>query len=127
MLCTGIALHALWQARDDMDNAVNNKMYRYNLIQDMRSAARDMSVAVRNIALLSDAKEKQTEWERVQNQKANYLAKREKLVSSMSQNVSAEGKNALENLLAKDDQALNLITMAGQKAMQSDQAATIDY
>lgn len=127
VLCTGIALHALWQARDDMDNAVNNKMYRYNLIQDMRSAARDMSVAVRNIALLSDAKEKQTEWERVQNQKANYLAKREKLVSSMSQNVSAEGKNALENLLAKDDQALNLITMAGQKAMQSDQAATIDY
>ncbi len=94
VLCTGIALHALWQARDDMDNAVNNKMYRYNLIQDMRSAARDMSVAVRNIALLSDAKEKQTEWERVQNQKANYLAKREKLVSSMSQNVSAEGKNA---------------------------------
>ncbi len=63
----------------------------------------------------------------MQNQKANYLAKREKLVSSMSQNVSAEGKNALENLLAKDDQALNLITMAGQKAMQSDQAATIDY
>lgn len=27
LLCTGIALHALLKARDDMDNAVNNKMY----------------------------------------------------------------------------------------------------
>lgn len=69
LLCTGIALHALLKARDDMDNAVNNKMYRYNLIQDMRSSARDISVAVRNIALLTDEKEKQPEWDRLMAQK----------------------------------------------------------
>jgi len=127
LLCTGTAIHALWQARDDMDNAVNNKMYRYNLIQDMRSAARDMSVAVRNIALLNEQKEKQPEWDRLVAQKAKYMQNREKLVTSMAQNVSDEGKNALKNLRATDDAALNLLMTAGQKAMGASQPGTVDY
>lgn len=127
LLCAGTALHALWQARDDMENAVNNKIYRYELIQDMRSAARDMAVAVRNIALLQEQKEKQPEWDRMVTQKAKYIQNREKLITSMSHNVSAEGKNALKALLTTDDTALSLLMTAGKKAMVASQAETVDY
>lgn len=110
-----------------MENAVNNKIYRYELIQDMRSAARDMAVAVRNIALLQEQKEKQPEWDRMVTQKAKYIQNREKLITSMSHNVSAEGKNALKDLLTTDDTALSLLMTAGNKAMVASQAETVDY
>jgi len=127
LLCSGIALHALWQARDDMDNAVTNKMYRYDLIQDMRGSARDMAIAVRNIALLSDADQKQVERKRLNVQKGNYLEKREQLVESMSRNVSAAGSNALKALLAVDEAALNTLTDAGKIAMDNRQQETVTF
>ena len=85
LLCTGTALHALWQARDDMENAVNNKIYRYELIQNMRNSARDMAVAVRNIALLNEQNDRRPEWDRMVAQKAIYIQNRDKLTASMSQ------------------------------------------
>ncbi|WP_370423196.1 methyl-accepting chemotaxis protein (plasmid) [Pantoea vagans] len=127
LLCTGTALHALWQARDDMENAVNNKIYRYELIQNMRNAARDMAVAVRNIALLNEQNDRQPEWDRMVAQKAIYIQNRDKLTASMSQNVSAEGKSALENLTSTDESALSLLMTAGRKAMEAPQSETVDY
>lgn len=127
LLCTGTALHALWQARDDMENAVNNKIYRYELIQNMRNAARDMAVAVRNIALLNEQNDRQPEWDRMVAQKAIYIQNRDKLTASMSQNVSAEGKSALENLTSTDESALSLLMTASRKAMEAPQSETVDY
>lgn len=127
LLCSATALHALWQARDNIDNTVNNKMQRYYLIENMRSVAQDISVTVRNIALLDQAKEKEAEWGRMQVQKSKYIENQEKLISSMSQNVSAEGKNALENLLAKDNAALTLLMKGGQKALDDSHSETVDY
>jgi len=127
LLCSGVALHALWQARDDMDNAVNNKMYRYELIQDMRGAARDMAIAVRNIALLNDAAQKQPEWSRVKAQKAYYLQKRAQLAASMAHNVSDAGKTALGTLLAVDGAALNTLTDAGNIAMGDRPEKTVAF
>jgi len=37
-----------------MENAVNVKMKKYQIILDMRGALRDMAIAVRNLALFSD-------------------------------------------------------------------------
>ncbi len=120
-------MHALLQARDDMDNTVSKKIYRLDLIQDMRNNSGDMSVAIRNIALLTDTKEKQTELKRIVIQKAQYYANRENLVKSMSLNVSPEGKRGLDNLLKVDDFTIKLLTSAGQNAMKVTQAKTIDY
>ncbi|WP_442797142.1 methyl-accepting chemotaxis protein [Pantoea vagans] len=127
LFCTGTALHALWQARDDMENAVNNKIYRYELIQNMRNAARDMAIAVRNIALLNEQNDRQPEWDRMVAQKALYIQNRDKLTASMSQNVSAEGKSALENLTSTDESVLSLLMTAGRKAMEAPQSETVDY
>lgn len=65
ILCTGISLHALWQARDGMNDTVNNKMKRYTLVLDMRGGLRDTAIAVRNLALLSDPAQMQPEWQRL--------------------------------------------------------------
>lgn len=54
ILCTGIAVHALWQAKEGMNDTVNVKMKRFALVLEMRSSLRDMAIAVRNLALLSD-------------------------------------------------------------------------
>jgi len=127
LLCAGVALHALLQAREDMDNTVSKKIYRLNLVQDMRNNSRDMSVAVRNIALLTDPKEKEAELERIVSQKAQYYANRENLVKSMLQNASPEGKHALDNLLKVDDSTIKMLTSAGQNAMKVTPAETADY
>ena len=54
IICTGIALNALSRASDGMDDAVNVKMKKYQLVLDMRGSLRDMAIAVRNIALFTD-------------------------------------------------------------------------
>jgi len=127
LLCTGVALHALLQAREDMDNTVSKKIYRLNLVQEMRNNSRDLSVAVRNIALFTDPKEKQAELARIVSQKTQYYENRENLVKSMSQNVSPEGKRALDNLLKVDDSTIKMLTSAGQNATKVSQAETVDY
>lgn len=73
MLCTGIALHALWQAREGMDDTVDVKMKRFALVLDMRSGVRDMAIAVRNLALLSDPAQMQPEWQRLASQREAYI------------------------------------------------------
>lgn len=50
ILCSGIAVHALWQAREGMNDAVDVKMKRFALVVDMRNGVRDMAIAVRNLA-----------------------------------------------------------------------------
>ncbi|KKW49253.1 chemotaxis protein [Pantoea ananatis] len=127
LLCAGVALHALLQAREDMENTVSIKIQRLNIIQDMRNSSRDMSVAVRNIALLNDPVEKQQEWDRMVIQKKQYYEYREDLVKSMSQNVTPEGEIALNNLLRVDDATLNMLILAGQKAMKASDTEIIDY
>lgn len=61
VICTGTALHALNEAERGMNDAVNNKMKRFSIVLDMRGDIRDMAIAVRNLALLSDPKEMQPE------------------------------------------------------------------
>ncbi len=56
ILCTGIAHQALHHAREGMDDTVNIKMKKYQLAQSMYGEVRDMGIAVRNIALLSDTR-----------------------------------------------------------------------
>ncbi|MBK4770439.1 MAG: hypothetical protein FT726_12370 [Pantoea sp. Morm] len=72
ILCTGIALNALDHASDGMDDAVNVKMKKYQLVLDMRGGLRDMGIAVRNMALLSEPEAMKPEWERLQKQKAEH-------------------------------------------------------
>jgi len=121
ILCTGIALHALWQAREGMDDTVDVKMKRFALVLDMRSGVRDMAIAVRNLALLSDPSQMQPEWQRLASQRDAYIQKREQLEKSMSGNVSAQGKAALERALSAEGAALSTLMTAGKLGLDNHQ------
>ncbi|MBD9660156.1 MCP four helix bundle domain-containing protein, partial [Pantoea sp. PNT03] len=127
VLCTGIALNALWQARDGMEDTVNNKMKRFTLVQDMRGIARDMAIAVRNLALLSDPVEMQPEWQRLISQQKNYIEKRRELVDSMRINVSSHGKEALEKVVASESAAMETLMIAGQMGLDNRQQEATVY
>ncbi|WP_413796603.1 methyl-accepting chemotaxis protein [Kosakonia cowanii] len=127
ILCTGISLHALWQARDGMDDTVNNKMKRYTLVLDMRAGLRDMAIAVRNLALLNDPAQMQPEWERLVSQREAYIRKREQLQKSMSDNVSEKGKAALASVLSSENIALSTLMEAGKLGMDNQQQAATTF
>lgn len=121
ILCTGIALHALWQAREGMNDTVDIKMKRFALVLDMRGGVRDMAIAVRNLALLSDPSQMQPEWQRLASQRDAYIQKREQLEKSMSGNVSAQGKAALERALSAEGAALSTLMTAGKLGLDNRQ------
>lgn len=127
VLCTGIALNALWNARDGMDDTVNNKMKRFTLVLEMRGIARDMAIAVRNLALLSDKAEMQPEWQRLTSQQQNYVQKRKELVISMSHNVSPAGKEALARTLATEGAAMDTLMTAGKMGFENRQQEATTY
>lgn len=126
VLCTGIAVHALWQAREGMNDTVDVKMKRFALVVDMRNGVRDMAIAVRNLALLSDPAQMQPEWQRLTAQREAYIRKREQLEKSMSVNVSAQGKAALERTLSTEGVALSTLMTAGKLGLDNrQQEATV--
>lgn len=121
ILCTSIAVHALWQAREGMNDTVNVKMKRFALVLDMRGGVRDMAIAVRNLALLSDPAQMQPEWQRLSSQRDAYIQKREQLEKSMTDNVSAQGKAALQKVLSAENAALSTLMTAGKLGLENRQ------
>jgi len=75
ILCTDIAVHALREATAGMNDIVDVKMKRFALVVDMRNGVRDMAIAVRNLALLSDPAQMQPEWQRLKSQRETYIQK----------------------------------------------------
>ena len=121
ILCAGISVHALRQATEGMNDTVDVKMKRFALAVDMRNGVRDMAIAVRNLALLSDPAQMKPEWQRLTAQREAYIQKREQLEKSMSVNVSAQGKAALEKSLSAEDAALSTLTTAGKLGLDNRQ------
>jgi len=94
IFCTGLSLKALSGAREGMDDVINVKMKKYQIVLDMRGALRDMAIAARNLALLSDPKAMQPEWERLEAQKTLYIRSREALESMLADDASSAGRAA---------------------------------
>jgi len=113
ILCSGIALHALSSARNGMNDVVNVKMKRYQMVLDMRGALRDMGIAVRNMALLTDTKAMEPEWKRLQTQKALYINTRESLTRMMDDATPA-AHEAFNKSLSVEKATLDSLEQAGQ-------------
>ncbi|WP_210525898.1 methyl-accepting chemotaxis protein [Pantoea ananatis] len=127
VICTGTALHALTEAQRGMNDAINNKMKRFAIVLDMRGDIRDMAIAARNLALLTDENESRPEWERMTTQRQKYIQEREHLVDSMAHNVSEQGKNALAEVLAAEDAALQTLMTAGKMGLENRQQEATAY
>lgn len=94
---------ALSKASDGMDDAVNVKMKKYQLVLDMRGGIRDMGIAVRNMALLTDPQAMEPEWERLQKHEYLYMANQQALVDMMKADSTPEvrGRYWVASLMRK--------------------------
>ncbi|WP_455863845.1 methyl-accepting chemotaxis protein [Pantoea agglomerans] len=127
IICTSIAISALWHARDGMNETVNVKMKRFELALDMRGSVRDMAIAVRNLALITDQQQMQPEWQRLVKQRQVYIQTREILEKNMSSNVSERGKAALERTLSAEGDALSTLMTAGKMGLENQKSQATTY
>ncbi|MFG6078578.1 methyl-accepting chemotaxis protein [Erwinia sp. OPT-41] len=127
VICAGVAINALNHARDDMGDVVNVKMKKFQLALDMRASVRDLSIAVRNLALLTDPKEMAPEWDRVQTQKRLFLKNREELGRLMETDSVPAGREAYRKIVEREGPALASFEKAGQLGLQNLQQETVTY
>ena len=127
VICTGVAVNALNHATTDMNDVVDIKMKKYKLALDMRGSVRDLAIAVRNLALLTDAQEMQPEWERVQTQKQLFIKNREALSQLMAIDSVPEGRAAFQKILETEGPAMASFEKAGQLGLQNLQQETTTY
>jgi len=119
ILCTAIALMALGKASDGMDDAVNVKMKKYQLVLDMRGGIRDMGIAVRNIALLTEPQAMKPEWDRLQKQASLYAVNRQALVDVMKGDSTPEGREVLRRITDAEGPAISALKQAGQLGLDN--------
>lgn len=126
-LCTGIAIKTLSHTHMSMDNVVNVKLKKYKLALEMHGYVREMAIAVRNLALLTDPKDKQLEWDRLQIQKNLFLRSREELAKIMRTDSTASGWKVMNTITEKEKVALPAFDKAGQLGMQNLHQETVTY
>ncbi|MBV4365311.1 methyl-accepting chemotaxis protein [Erwinia phyllosphaerae] len=126
-VCAGVAVNALNHARDSMNDVANIKMKKYKLALDMRGSVRDLSIAVRNLALLTDPKQMQPEWERVQTQKNLFIKNREALAQLMKIDSTPAGREAFKAIIEREGPAMADFEKAGQLGLQNRQAEVVPF
>ncbi|WP_337009306.1 methyl-accepting chemotaxis protein [Pantoea sp. AS142] len=127
VICTGTAIHALDSARDGMDEVVNVRLKKYQTVLDMREGVRDMAIAARNLALLTDPATMQPEWERMQKQRALYIKNREALSGMMQADAGKDGREAMKRIESAEEAALSTLMTAGKLGLENRQQETTDY
>ena len=127
VICAGTAIHALDSARDGMNEVVNVRLKKYQTVLDMRGGVRDMAIAVRNLALLTDPKAMQPEWERLQKQRALYISNREALARMMQTDAGQAGREAMERIESSEGAALSTLMTAGKLGLENRQQEVTDY
>lgn len=127
IICTGIALNALSNASNGMNDAVNVKMKKYQRILDMRAGLRDMGIVVRNMALLSEPEAMKPEWERLQKQKALYIENQHALAEMMKADSTPQGREIFSRIAESEGPALAALEQAGRLGLANKPSEAIDY
>ena len=127
VFCTGTAVHALHTARERMDDTVNVKLKKYELAQAMFGNVRDMSVAVRNIALLSDREAMKPELARMQKQKALYQTSRQALAGIMQSDSTPAGREAIKRITDAEAPTFEALDQASQIALANRDKEMVAY
>ena len=126
-LCAGVAINALNHARNGMGDVVNINMKKYQLILDMRGSVRDMAIAVRNLALLTDAGQMQPEWERLQKQKQLFISNRTELAQMLEAASEPDEQDAFRKIADAEGLAMSTFEKAGQLGLKNLQEETTTY
>lgn len=127
IICTLVALTAFTDARKGMDDALNVKMRKYQLVLNMRGGLRDMSVVVRNIILITDPHRMQQEWQRLTAMKAQYISNRESLAEMVQKEPDGAGRVTFAKVIENESKVLGVMEQAGQLGLQNRQKEATDF
>lgn len=125
--CTSVAVIALLEAQTGMDNAINIKMKKYQLVLEMRSEVRDMAIAVSNIALMTDRDAKQSEWKRFSEQKSLLVKNHQALESLIHAESTSQDRAILDKIILSEDPALKALEEGAQLGLNGHQEAIASY
>lgn len=127
IICAGTAIQALNSARNSMDEVVNVRLKKYQTVLDMRGGVRDMAIAMRNLALMTDPVAMKPEWERLQKQRALYIRNREALSRMMQTDAGPAGCEAMSRIESTEEAALSTLMNAGKLGLENRQQEVTDY
>ncbi|WP_347449247.1 methyl-accepting chemotaxis protein [Pantoea stewartii] len=127
VFCAGTAINALHTARERMDDTVNVKLRKYQLAQAMYGNMRDMSVAVRNIALLTESEAMKPELARMQKQQALFNTNRQALADIMKSDSTPAGRAAMEKITDAVSPTFTALEKASQLALGKRQKETVAF
>ncbi|MCW0352329.1 methyl-accepting chemotaxis protein [Pantoea ananatis] len=127
VFCTATAVNALHTARERMDDTVNVKLKKYQLAQAMYGNVRDISVAVRNIALLTEPDAMEPELARMQKQKALFNTNRQALADIMKSDSTPAGRAAMEKITDSVAPTFTALEKASQLAVANRQKETAAF
>nr|WP_232371831.1 MCP four helix bundle domain-containing protein [Pantoea stewartii] len=127
LFCTATAVNALHTARERMDDTVNVKLKKYQLAQAMYGNVRDMSVAVRNLALLTEPEAMKPELARIQKQKVLFNSNRQALAGIMKSDSTPAGRAAMDKITAAVDPTFTALDRASQLGLANRQQETVAF
>ena len=125
--CTSVAVIALFEAQTGMDNAINIKMKKYQLVLEIRSEVRDMTIAVSNIALMADRDSKQAEWQRFSEQKSLLVKNHQALESLMHVEATSQDRAILDKIVLNEAPALKALEEAANLGLNGHQDEIASY
>ncbi|MBT1886083.1 MCP four helix bundle domain-containing protein [Enterobacter mori] len=121
-----ISVFSIKRANHEINAILSINMVKYQTALSIRSGARDIAIAVRNLALLSDPQDMEPEWNRFQTQSQNIL----KRISELKAFVSAHGTHQEINSVLQIEKinasVLQAFTEAAQLAYKNQSREATD-
>ncbi|MFG6090641.1 methyl-accepting chemotaxis protein [Enterobacter soli] len=109
-----VSVVSIKRANHEINTIMNVNMVKYQTALSIRSGARDIAIAVRNLALLNDPQDMQPEWVRFQTQ-SQLLSKR---IADLTTFVSGHGTQQEINSVAQIEKVNASVLQAFSEAAQ---------
>ena len=123
VLLIGVSVSRMEQIQERLDDVVDNRLAKEKLVNTMVDDVRDTAIAIRNIALLSDATEIQHELGLIEEYYKEYYAAEEKLTAT---DMSEKGKAILAKIREGRVTTRSVVDKAIQLGQAHKQKETID-
>ncbi|MBS0883859.1 MCP four helix bundle domain-containing protein [Pantoea sp. JGM49] len=127
MLSISIAYKGLSDSRDELDKTVNVNMQKYQLGMALYGNIRDMGIAVRNIALLTNYEEMEVENKRLESQQLQFDETLQKLDSLQAKYATERGQAFFNKVTALRAETFSVLSQAASLGLQNKQQETIRY
>ncbi|TCV95233.1 methyl-accepting chemotaxis protein [Biostraticola tofi] len=127
IISSAVNFTSLNRSRHDMNEIVSLRLKKVELANESGTALRNMLVQIRNMALFSDEKAIENEWQRFQQSKAVYFQHREALGVMIDAQNNEDETKLLTIVKEHENTALSLIENAANKGRHRQLDGLADY